>query len=88
MLRSITLLLICMAMVIVGHSGAETTSKITGTVPAADGLALHYRSVGGGSPALVFVHGWSCDDSYWESQRRHFAPNHQVVTIDLAGHGQ
>ena len=42
---------------------------------------------GTGFPALVFVHGWSCDRRYWDTQARYFAPQYQVVTLDLAGHG-
>ena len=38
-------------------------------------------------PALVFVHGWSCDRSYWSHQTSYFAARHQVVAVDLAGHG-
>lgn len=59
----------------------------TGTVASADGLAIHYKVEGAGEPTLVFVHGWSCDGSYWEPQCRHFAPRHRVVVLDLAGHG-
>ena len=38
-------------------------------------------------PALVFVHGWSCDATYWREQVAPFAAAHRVVTVDLAGHG-
>jgi sigma-B regulation protein RsbQ len=37
---------------------------------------------------LVFVHGWSCDRTYWDRQMEHFAARYQVVAIDLAGHGE
>ncbi|MCK4546523.1 MAG: alpha/beta hydrolase [Candidatus Eisenbacteria sp.] len=68
----------------------ESTSQgpAEGTVSSADGLGIHYRTRGSGEPALVFVHGWSCDGSYWTAQWDHFTANHQVVTIDLGGHGQ
>lgn len=39
-------------------------------------------------PALVFVHGWSCDRRYWNRQLEHFAQEYQVVALDLAGHGE
>ena len=41
-----------------------------------------------GLPALVFVHGWSCDKSYWNDQVKIFSPKYKVITIDLAGHGE
>lgn len=37
---------------------------------------------------LVFVHGWSCDRTYWNGQVGYFADRHQVVAVDLAGHGE
>ena len=52
-----------------------------------DGVPIHYDVYGTGLPALVFVHGWSCDRRYWDTQVRYVAPQYQVVTIDLAGHG-
>ena len=55
---------------------------------SADGVQIHYERVGQGEPALVFVHGWCCDQSYWHKQTDTFAPRYTVVAIDLAGHGQ
>ncbi len=57
------------------------------TVSSADGVSIAYHIEGEGDPALVFIHGWSCDRSYWRYQAQHFAKTHTVVTIDLAGHG-
>jgi len=54
---------------------------------SADGVEIHYQVHGSGTQSLVFVHGWACDQSYWEQQTRHFSPHYKVVTIDLAGHG-
>jgi pimeloyl-ACP methyl ester carboxylesterase len=53
-----------------------------------DGIRLCYEVQGVGTPALVFVHGWSCDRSYWSRQLPYFAGRHKVVAIDLAGHGE
>ncbi|MBI1952041.1 MAG: alpha/beta hydrolase [Acidobacteria bacterium] len=62
---------------------------VDGTVPSlADGVPIHYHAEGRGQPAVVFVHGWSCDSRYWESQVKEIGATHQVVTLDLAGHGQ
>jgi pimeloyl-ACP methyl ester carboxylesterase len=57
-------------------------------VLSTDGTPICYEVHGAGAPALVFVHGWSCDRSYWSPQVRHFAVRHQVVAVDLAGHGE
>ncbi|HXC79842.1 MAG TPA: alpha/beta hydrolase [Candidatus Acidoferrum sp.] len=55
---------------------------------SSDGMPVAYEVHGQGSPALVFVHGWSCDRKYWRNQLGHFDDRHRVVAIDLAGHGK
>src|SRR5690348_10214559 len=54
---------------------------------APDGIHVQYRVYGKGEPALVFIHGWSCDSNYWREQVPEFAKKYTVVTVDLAGHG-
>lgn len=46
-----------------------------------------FQTYGEGDLTLVFVHGWSCDSSYWSEQIEFFSQNFYVVTIDLGGHG-
>ena len=53
-----------------------------------DGIEIRYDVAGSGSPAIVFVHGWSCDRTYWREQMTAFAARHLVVAVDLAGHGE
>ncbi len=60
---------------------------VQGTVAAPDGVSIAYTVRGSGSPALVFIHGWMCDQSFWDAQVEPFSEFHTVVTIDLAGHG-
>jgi pimeloyl-ACP methyl ester carboxylesterase len=52
-----------------------------------DGVRLHYVEEGAGEPALVFVHGWCCDHTFFEPQFEHFKSSHRVVTLDLRGCG-
>jgi pimeloyl-ACP methyl ester carboxylesterase len=59
-----------------------------GEVMSADGVPVRYAVYGAGLPAIVFVHGWSCDRRYWLGQVGHFAARFTVVTVDLAGHGE
>jgi pimeloyl-ACP methyl ester carboxylesterase len=67
---------------------AAGPAAMDGSVASADGVMIHFHAEGRGDPALVFVHGWSCDSEYWRAQIAEFAPHHRVVTLDLAGHGK
>ena len=58
-----------------------------GSAISADGAEIAYDVCGEGTPALVFVHGWSGSRSHWAPQLGGFAPRHTVVRVDLAGHG-
>lgn len=58
-----------------------------GTVLSADGVPIHYREGGRGASALVFVHGWLGNASWWAETMERFAPSQRVVALDLAGHG-
>jgi pimeloyl-ACP methyl ester carboxylesterase len=53
-----------------------------------DGTQIAYEVFGVGPQALVFVHGWSCDRSYWSAQNEPLSRNFRIVTLDLAGHGE
>ena len=66
----------------------DQTGVESGTAVSADGVQVRYEYRGTGEPALVFVHGWCCDRSYWREQLPYFAKKHRVVAIDLAGHGE
>ncbi len=50
-------------------------------------MHIQYRVYGSGDPAVVLVHCWSCDSSYWNAQIAPLEALYTVVTVDLAGHG-
>jgi pimeloyl-ACP methyl ester carboxylesterase len=52
-----------------------------------DGANIHWTSTGSG-PAIIFVHGWTCDESSWEGQVPAFSKGYRVITLDLPGHGK
>ncbi len=56
-------------------------------VASADGVSVAVSVEGFHPPALVFIHGWSEDRSYWAAQIEAFLAEHRVVALDLAGHG-
>src|SRR5688500_7642941 len=64
------------------------TDRNSAVVNAADGVPIQYSVQGKGDTALVFVHCWACDRTYWDNQVAEFAKNYRVVTINLPGHGQ
>ena len=59
-----------------------------GSVLSVDLTEISYTLYGDGETALVFVHGWCCDQGYWREQVDTFSQEYMVVTIDLAGHGK
>lgn len=79
MARTLLSVLLCLA--------AFPAVAVEGTAVSKDGVPIAWTLRGNGSP-LVFVHGWSCDQSYWRGQVHHFAEHHTVVTVDVAGHGE
>jgi pimeloyl-ACP methyl ester carboxylesterase len=65
-----------------------TCSKEIFFVPSKDNVPIAYETYGFGKPAIVFVHGWSCDRTYWREQIKPFLKKYEVVALDLGGHGQ
>ena len=54
-----------------------------------DGVKIHYTNYGDAPFAVVFVHGWSCNETVWEKQGPALVrQNVRALTIDLPGHGQ
>jgi pimeloyl-ACP methyl ester carboxylesterase len=53
-----------------------------------DHLKVHYTNYGKGDTALLFDHGWACDETVWSDQAPALAEKIRVITIDLPGHGQ
>jgi len=53
-----------------------------------DGIPIHSTVRGSGPKTIVFVHGWTCDESSWQNQVPFFEKNYRVITLDLPGHGK
>jgi pimeloyl-ACP methyl ester carboxylesterase len=52
-----------------------------------DGARVHYESYGQGQEAVVFIHGWTCDLTFWRGQAPVYE-KHRALLVDLPGHGQ
>ena len=74
-------------VVVFAFSAAQAQPK-SEIVSAADGVPIHYSVTGKGEPALVFIHCWTCNRTFWENQVAEFSKTYRVVTIDLPGHGE
>lgn len=68
------------------------TAGLGATVSGAGGVEIAFEEYGSGDVTLLFVHGWSCDRSYWKEQRDFFAAagdsGYRAVLLDLGGHGE
>lgn len=57
------------------------------TATTQDGATIHYEVTGTGTP-VVLVHGITESSGNWDPIVERLAPQHQVVTLDLRGHGE
>jgi len=82
-------------LVLVGCTNSKTICESDGQFSAAKSQfapfgtnKVHYLTAGKGQTVIVFVHGWSCNASFWRAQVGAFADKARVILIDLPGHGQ
>jgi pimeloyl-ACP methyl ester carboxylesterase len=77
----------CSALVIEAHP-RPALHEAPSRFATLDGIRVHYKSYGKGREALVFVHGWTCNMTFWRGQIPAFESKTRVIAIDLPGHGQ
>jgi pimeloyl-ACP methyl ester carboxylesterase len=53
-----------------------------------EGAEIHWSSKGDGPKTVIFVHGWTCDETAWSGQVPAISRSHRVITLDLPGHGR
>ncbi len=53
-----------------------------------EGDRVAYASHGKGAQAVVFVHGWTCDHTFWKLDLAAFTKSRRALLVDLPGHGQ
>ena len=53
-----------------------------------DGIKIHSSAAGKGPKTVILVHGWTCDETTWNSQVPELSKQYRVITLDLPGHGR
>ncbi|MEW5771930.1 MAG: alpha/beta hydrolase [Thermodesulfobacteriota bacterium] len=51
------------------------------------GLSVAYTDAPGPGPAVLFIHGWNCDRSFWRFQESALAGRRRLLLVDLPGFG-
>jgi pimeloyl-ACP methyl ester carboxylesterase len=73
---------------LLGAAVLAATSVASAAAATVDGATIHWTSRGSGTQTVIFVHGWTCDDSSWQGQVGPISSNRRVITLDLPGHGR
>jgi len=83
-------LIMALLIVTLTAAGAEPdpVARAASQYAELDGIKIHYKSLGEGREALVFIHGWTCNLNFWRFQAPAFAGETRVLLVDLPGHGQ
>ena len=71
-----------------GDAPADVLDKAPSRSARSGDLKVHYKSLGEGDTAIVFVHGWCCDHSVWRDQAAALDGKARLLFIDLPGYGK
>jgi pimeloyl-ACP methyl ester carboxylesterase len=71
-----------------GDAPADALDKAPSRFAKSGDLKVHYKSLGEGDTAVVFVHGWCCDHSVWRDQAAGLSGKARMLFIDLPGYGK
>lgn len=59
-----------------------------GTTTTPDNQTIAFEARGQGTPTLILIHCWCGNQTFWKNQLDLLARNHEVITLDLPGHGE
>jgi len=74
--------------VLLFHASCTNTPPPPPAATSADGVNIEFDLHGDHGPALVLVHGWTNDRTFWDPHLSMLSEDHRVVTLDLAGFGE
>src|SRR5712692_8565122 len=67
---------------------ADVLDKAPSKFAKSGDLKVHYKSLGEGKTAVVFIHGWCCDHTVWNAQATAFNGKVRTLFVDLPGYGK
>jgi pimeloyl-ACP methyl ester carboxylesterase len=70
-----------------GGPAASSLDAVPSRYAKLEGIRVHYKSLGEGDTAAVFIHGWTCNLNFWRTQVPEFEGKTRMILIDLPGHG-
>jgi pimeloyl-ACP methyl ester carboxylesterase len=65
-----------------------TSLALALSAASVDGIKIHSSTAGKGPKTVILVHGWTCDETTWNSQVPGLSKEFRVLTLDLPGHGR
>jgi len=84
----LALLLVALCATVCRADNADTVlSKAQSSFAQFGDSKVHYNSLGHGTTAVVFIHGWCCDRTVWYPQAAAFNGKMRMLFIDLPGYG-
>ncbi|MFL5342857.1 MAG: alpha/beta fold hydrolase [Gemmataceae bacterium] len=81
--------LVILIPVLTAHGEAPNAlDKAPSKFAKAGDAKVHYKSLGEGDTAVVFVHGWCCDHTVWRAQAAALNGKTRTLYVDLPGYGK
>ena len=81
--------LFCALIVVCILAGQAAAEQGVWRAASYEGIKIAYLEAGKqNTQTLVFIHGWSCDASFWRLQIPVFSKSYQVIAVDLPGFGK
>jgi pimeloyl-ACP methyl ester carboxylesterase len=71
-----------------GDLAPDALDKAPSRFAMSGDLKVHYKSLGEGNSAVVFIHGWCCDHTVWRAQAAALNGKVRQVFVDLPGYGK
>ena len=84
-MKKLTFTIAACFILLFGNIGCK--NQVDPIIYSEERTTIEYKAAGTSGKAIVFIHGWSCDKSYWDLQIPYFSEKYRVVAIDLPGHG-